>query len=82
MKLILTLSIFILSISTFTSCKNNKCKQCTTTTTQTVMGFDQTVSANSSYCGDDYDNAPTNNTVVQDLGGGVTQTVSISCVDK
>lgn len=63
----------------FISCK--KCQTCTTSTTQSVGGFPITTSVSDDYCGDDYDNAPAEVTVDQNVGG-IQQTVVIDCVDQ
>jgi hypothetical protein len=62
------------------SCK--KCQTCTTTTFQEVSGITtQTAEVAEDYCGDAYNDAPAEGTVVQDLGT-ITQSVTISCSDK
>lgn len=62
------------------SCK--KCKTCTTRVTQNVQGVSVDVSVeDQDYCGDDYDDAPQETSVVQNVGG-VSQTVTITCVEK
>lgn len=78
--LTIILSVFALSVFSF-SCQ--KCKKCTVTTVQSYQGFNQTISApTTDYCGDDYDNAPAEGEVISNAGGGVTQTVTTSCTDK
>ena len=75
--LLITLSITALGA---VSCK--KCQTCTTNVTQNVGGISTDISAASQeYCGDDYDSAPAESTVQQNVGG-VTQTVTITCVDS
>jgi len=64
---------------TFTSCK--KCKECTITTVQNVNGFNQSSSTTSEYCGDNYDDAPADGTVNQEVGS-IQQTVTTTCKDK
>lgn len=63
-----------------TSCK--KCQTCTTNVSQDVGGTTVSVSADSEeYCGDQYNDAPAESTVNQNIGG-VSQTVSITCSDS
>lgn len=81
MKLSLTLLISS-TLSFFLFSCSEKCKECTITTVQTFQGFDQTYNATEEYCGENYENAPANGTVSQNVGGGVTQTVTTNCVDK
>ncbi|MEZ4937614.1 MAG: hypothetical protein R2799_08470 [Crocinitomicaceae bacterium] len=79
-KSFLILSLLSLAIVSV-SCKG-KCKECTVSTVQSFQGVDQTTNVTSEYCGDDYDNAPAEGTYINNVGGGVTQTVTTSCVDK
>ncbi len=78
--------IFLFGITfslSFFSCAKEQCKQCTVTTVQSYQGFNQTISApTTNYCGDDYDNAPADQVLVNNVGGGVTQTVTTECVDQ
>lgn len=80
MKKYLLLSLSIIALSAV-SCK--KCQTCTTRVTQQVGGVvDVEVSAvDEDYCGDSYDDAPAETSVTQSAQG-VTQTVTITCVDK
>lgn len=59
-----------------TSCK--KCQTCTTTVEQTVFGINQKTSVSDEYCGDDYDNAPAEGTITNNVGG-IDQKVTITC---
>lgn len=68
----------IVALGGFMSCK--KCQTCTTSVTQNVGGIGIPVNTSEQYCGDEYDNAPAETTVEQ-VVGGVSQTVSINCVD-
>lgn len=64
------------------SCKKNKCQTCTTRVTQNVQGINVEVSAqDEDYCGDNYDNVPTETSVNQQVNG-ITQTVTVTCQDK
>ena len=79
MKNYLTIALAIIALGAV-SCK--KCQTCTTRVTQNVAGINIEVSTLSEeYCGDAYDNAPGEVTVNQSVAG-VTQTVTITCVDK
>lgn len=78
MKLLITFSFASLLLFSM-SCK--KCQECTTTTQQGAMGFEQTTSTTSEYCGDEYDNAPATGTV-DNSANGVTQIVTITCSDQ
>ena len=79
MKKVLILSLSVVALSAM-SCK--KCQTCTTDVTQEYNGFPMNVSSTSEeYCGNDYDNAPAESTVNQN-GGGVQQTVTITCTDS
>jgi hypothetical protein len=77
-SLILFAIVFFTSM-VFISCK--KCQECTTTTKQVVMGIEQNTSTSQNYCGKDYDNAPAEGTVVNNVGG-INQEVTVSCKDK
>ena len=77
LPIIITLGAFTVVFAS--SCK--KCQECTTTTSQNVMGFDQSTNTVTEYCGDDYNNAPEEGTVNQ-VVGGISQTVTTSCVEK
>ncbi|MCB0479401.1 MAG: hypothetical protein KDC84_14625 [Crocinitomicaceae bacterium] len=79
-KSILILSVFSLALITL-SCKG-KCRECTISTVQSYQGVNQTTNTTNEYCGDDYDNAPAEGTYVNNVGGGVTQTVTTTCTDK
>lgn len=63
-----------------TSCK--KCQTCTTKTVQSYSGYEQVLNASNEYCGDEYDDAPAEGEYVNQQGGGVTQTVTITCTDN
>ncbi|MDX2359699.1 MAG: hypothetical protein QNK23_02755 [Crocinitomicaceae bacterium] len=64
----------------FISCK--KCQTCTTTTTQTTgVIIPIVVSISDEYCGDEYDNAPAEVSVNQNVGG-ISQTVVVDCVES
>lgn len=76
MKRIAIPLVLVLTFTGNISCK--KCQTCTTITTQSVMGIDQSVSVSEEYCGKDYDNAPQEGTVTNNVSG-VTQEVTISC---
>jgi hypothetical protein len=79
MKKILIISLSILALGAV-SCK--KCQTCTTNVTQIVGGINVNVSADSQeYCGNEYDDAPAETTVQQNVGG-IVQTVSITCTDN
>jgi len=75
--------VLVLSIVALTAVSCKKCQTCTTRVTQEVSGVvNVEVSAvDEDYCGDSYDNAPAETSVNQNVGG-VTQTVTITCVDK
>ena len=79
MKKILIIALSIVSLGVV-SCK--KCQTCTTNVSQIVGGIDVNVSAESAeYCGNEYDDAPVETTVQQNVGG-VSQTVTITCTDS
>lgn len=78
MKKLLIAGTILLGIS-FVSCK--KCQTCTTTTIQDYGTYQQTSNTNQEYCGKEYDDAPAEGTTNQSAGG-VTQTVTTTCVDK
>ena len=79
MKKILIISLSILALGAV-SCK--KCQTYTTNVTQIVGGINVNVSADSQeYCGNEYDDAPAETTVQQNVGG-IVQTVSITCTDN
>jgi hypothetical protein len=79
MKKVLFLALAVCGL-TLMSCK--KCQTCTTTTAQSLPGIPTiTTSTSQEYCGDDYDSAPPETSVTQDIGGGTSQTVTIDCVD-
>jgi hypothetical protein len=71
--------IAIVSVAGFTSCK--KCQTCTTTTTQDALLFPISTSTSEEYCGKEYDNAPAETSVTQEVGG-ISQSVTIECVDN
>ena len=77
MKKIIYLGVVLFAFG-FVSCK--KCQTCTTTTEQDVLGSVISSSVSEEYCGDEYDNAPAEASVTQNVAG-VNQTVSITCVD-
>ena len=79
MKKVILLSTAVAFIG-FTSCK--KCQTCTTQTVQSYGGYEQVLNASSEYCGDEYDDAPEEGQYVNQQGGGVTQTVTITCSDN
>lgn len=78
MKRIILFSTLLFAVG-FMSCK--KCQTCQTKVTQDVGFGPITTSASEEYCGDQYDDAPAEVTVNQEVGG-VTQTVVISCEDS
>ena len=69
----------VISVLAFGSCK--KCQTCTTTTSQVVNGINVSTDVSEDYCGNEYESAPAEGTVYQNVGG-ITQTVTIDCVDK
>ena len=71
--------IAILGLGLFASCK--KCQTCTTTVTQDVGFFPITTSSSQEYCGKEYDDAPAESSVTQEVEG-ISQTVVIDCVDS
>lgn len=75
-KAILSLSLIVFAAMGLTSCK--KCQTCTTTVEQTVFGINQSTSVSEEYCGDDYDSAPAESTVTNNVGG-IDQKVTITC---
>jgi len=78
MNKIIVIGMFLCSLM-IVSCK--KCQTCTTTTVQDYGSYQQTSSNASEYCGKEYDDAPSEGTTNQS-SGGVTQTVTTTCVDK
>jgi hypothetical protein len=79
MKKILLITGALLMLGA-TSCK--KCQTCTTNVSQDIGGTNVSVSADSQeYCGDQYDDAPAESAVNQNIGG-VSQTVAITCTDS
>jgi hypothetical protein len=70
----------VIALAGFTSCK--KCQTCTTKVVQETGIFPVTTSTSEEYCGDEYDDAPAEVSVVQDVGGGISQTVTIECVES
>jgi hypothetical protein len=74
------LLVAVVLLAGFTSCK--KCQTCTITTTQDTGIFPITTSTSEEYCGDEYDDAPAETSVTQDLGGGISQSVVIDCVES
>tara|TARA_B110000285_G_C14580360_1_gene361884 strand:+ start:180 stop:416 length:237 start_codon:yes stop_codon:yes gene_type:complete len=78
MSKLFTFSILALSLCFF-SCK--KCKTCTTSVTQTVLGIEQTSSSSDEYCGKDYENAPAETDVTNNVPG-INQRVVISCKES
>ena len=80
---LIPIGLLIFAFTALFSCAKEKCKQCTVTTVQSFMGVNQTISApTTSYCGDDYDLAPADEVLVNNIGGGVTQTITTSCTDN
>ena len=77
MKKLIYFSVVLFAFG-FASCK--KCQTCTTKTDQDVLGTTVSTSISEEYCGDEYDNAPAETSVSQNVAG-VSQTVSITCVD-
>ena len=66
-----------LSLATFNSCK--KCQSCNTLIEDQS---NQTISSTTNdYCGDNYDDAPTE-TSYSETVAGETQSVTISCVEQ
>lgn len=65
--------------SGFLSCE--KCQDCTTVIEQNAGGIIQSTSTTSSYCGDEYNNAPTPTSYSQNVAG-ITQQVDITCQDQ
>ncbi len=79
MKKFLVLALAVIALGA-ASCK--KCQTCTTRVTQDVQGISVDVSVvDEEYCGDAYDDAPAETSVIQNAGG-VSQTVTITCVDN
>jgi hypothetical protein len=79
MKKYFVVALSIIALSAV-SCK--KCQTCTTRVTQSVSGINIQVSAaEEEYCGDQYDDAPAETSVTQDVGG-ISQTATVTCVDK
>lgn len=75
-KVLLSLSLIVFAAMGFTSCK--KCQTCTTTVEQTVLGIYQKTSVSDEYCGDDYNSAPAEGTVTNNVVG-IEQKVTITC---
>ena len=75
-KALFSLSLIVFVAMGLTSCK--KCQTCTTTVEQTVLGINQATTVSDEYCGDDYNNAPAESTVTNNVGG-IDQTVTITC---
>ena len=76
------LFFFSLAVSAFGMMSCKKCQTCTVTTNQTAQGITQQISQTSNdYCGDEYNNAPSEGTTSQDYGG-YSQSVVIACQDK
>ena len=75
-KALLLLSLIVFAAMGLTSCK--KCQTCTTTVEQTILGIYQETTVSDEYCGSDYDNAPAETTVTNNIGG-IDQKVTITC---
>ena len=79
MKKLFLISISVLALG-FISCK--KCQTCTVTTVQQYSGQpEQTSTTSEDYCGKEYDDAPAEGTVNQNISG-FEQSVTIDCVDQ
>jgi len=78
-KLIAPVVVSCLIVLMLSSCK--KCVECTTKVSQTVLGITTSTSTSEEYCGDEYDNAPEESTVSNNLGS-VVQTVEVTCKDS
>lgn len=77
MKILLFISV--VGLVGLASCK--KCQTCTTTVTQDVGFFPVTTSTSQEYCGKEYDDAPPESSVNQEVGG-ISQSVTITCADS
>lgn len=79
MKLVLSVFILGISVISFQSCQ--KCQRCTTTSTQNSTGTNQSSSTYEDFCGENYDEAPTETSYTQN-SGGVAYEISIECVEQ
>ena len=73
------LGVLVATMVFSTGCK--KCQTCTTKITQDLGFFDTSTSSSQEYCGKEYDDAPAEGSVSQEVSG-ISQTVSIICVDE